>query len=285
MKFRNPRWAILIAGLGFLPLMTGCSERQAEGMDSSSVSESSAGDAPVCSNGTIDIIGMHLTPAMAGGSGAGYGTIRNSGNAADTLLGIGSDVCSSVEIHEMAESTTGDGMMTMRKLNDPVVLKPGAEFSMKKGGFHLMLIGMKNDLAKGGEATLKLEFANSGTIECNVGVGVPIARRGEGANVAGKTIFKKYCATCHKEDGTGLGRVFPPIDPEFLRDRDRSIDAIVNGLRGEITVKGQKYNGIMSPMPRLYDNEQASAVINYVVETFGDTVWTTTPEEIKEIRK
>jgi len=102
----------------------------------------------------------------------------------------------------------------------------------------------------------------------------------------GATVYKEYCQTCHMAGGEGTPGVFPPLaESEFLKDKAKSLDAILNGLQGEITVKGQKYNNVMVKLPANYDNEAASAVINYAVQRFAAGAWTTTPDEVAKTRK
>ncbi|MBL7987385.1 MAG: cytochrome c [Chlorobi bacterium] len=102
----------------------------------------------------------------------------------------------------------------------------------------------------------------------------------------GAEVYKEYCQTCHMAGGEGTPGVFPPLaGSDFLKDKTKSLDAILNGLQGEITVKGQKYNNVMVKLPPNYDNEAASAVINYAVQRFAAAAWTTTPDEVAKTRK
>jgi mono/diheme cytochrome c family protein len=102
---------------------------------------------------------------------------------------------------------------------------------------------------------------------------------------SGEAVYVAYCAACHQEDGGGIGSIFPPLDQsDFLADRERTIDAILNGLQGPIMIDGKEYNGTMPPLPPIYDNESAAAVINYVVDRFGRGSWQTTAEEVSAKR-
>lgn len=101
----------------------------------------------------------------------------------------------------------------------------------------------------------------------------------------GVELYLAYCAACHRDDGSGIGSIYPPLDgSDFLADRERTIDAILNGLSGPITIDGKEYNGTMPPLPPMYDDERAAAVINYVVDRFGGGSWQTTAEEVAAIR-
>lgn len=102
----------------------------------------------------------------------------------------------------------------------------------------------------------------------------------------GGEIFAQYCATCHQAAGQGMPPVYPPLaGSEFLADKQKTIDGVVNGLQGPITVKGEKYDAIMPPLPPNYDDAQAAAILNFVSYRFGDGSWSTTAEEVAAIRK
>jgi len=107
------------------------------------------------------------------------------------------------------------------------------------------------------------------------------AGAGEAEAGPGPELYLAYCAACHRDDGSGIGSIYPPLDrSDFLEDRERTIDAILNGLQGPITIDGKEYNGTMPPLPPMYDDETAAAVINYVVDRFGGGSWQTTAEEV-----
>ncbi len=102
----------------------------------------------------------------------------------------------------------------------------------------------------------------------------------------GAEIYLEYCAACHREDGTGIGKIYPPLaGSDFLDNREATIASVVNGLDGEITVNGIRYNAMMPPLPPAYEDEDAAMVINYVVGRFSESAWETTPEEVSEVRE
>ena len=75
------------------------------------------------------------------------------------LVSASSPLASSVEIHEMAM----DGnVMTMRALPDGLLLPAGKPVTLKPGGLHLMLLGLKQALKAGDTVpvTLVIEGAD-----------------------------------------------------------------------------------------------------------------------------
>lgn len=102
---------------------------------------------------------------------------------------------------------------------------------------------------------------------------------------AGKPLYEKFCQSCHAADGKGRGNAFPPLAQSdyMLDDRQRGINAIVNGVTGPITVNGKTYNGFM-PSSSLTDKETAD-VITYVFNSFGNRAGTVSEAEISSIRQ
>lgn len=85
----------------------------------------------------------------------------------------------------------------------------------------------------------------------------------------GREIYNDFCSSCHLPSGKGIGKTYPPLAPSdyLMNNRTASIKAIKYGLKGEITVNGQKYNGFMAPMG-LDDNEIAD-VMNYITNSWA----------------
>ncbi|MBW6489666.1 MAG: nitrite reductase, copper-containing [Lentimicrobium sp.] len=101
----------------------------------------------------------------------------------------------------------------------------------------------------------------------------------------GEKLYKINCAACHLNDGNGVTNIFPPLKNSdyFNKDITKAIAPVVNGLSGEITVNGQKYNSVM-PKQALTDAETA-AVLNYVYQIMNESKTTVKPEDVKKVRK
>ncbi|MDF9796034.1 mono/diheme cytochrome c family protein [Catalinimonas alkaloidigena] len=101
----------------------------------------------------------------------------------------------------------------------------------------------------------------------------------------GKTVYNTYCIACHQADGSGVPGAFPPLqETEWVNgETDTLISIVLNGLQGEITVKGQTYNSVMTAHNFLSDDEVAG-VLTYVRKSFGNNSSEITAEEVAEIR-
>ncbi len=106
----------------------------------------------------------------------------------------------------------------------------------------------------------------------------------------GPALYEKNCAMCHQANGQGLDPVFPPLaKSDFLmriannKDRSELVDIVLNGKTGKIVVNGKEYNGVMTPVSGLSDEEMAT-LLTYVTNTWGNKAKAFTAAEIKSIR-
>jgi mono/diheme cytochrome c family protein len=100
----------------------------------------------------------------------------------------------------------------------------------------------------------------------------------------GKRLFTTICAACHQPTGQGLPGRFPPLaGSDFLNaDKHRAIQIVANGLQGEVTVNGQKFNNSMPKFP-LTDEDIANA-LTFVYNSFGNSGKEVTPQEVGQVR-
>lgn len=105
-------------------------------------------------------------PVMAGGNGAAYFVVRNSGDTADRLIGVASPLAMA-EMHEsvMAE----DGTMSMNPV-DGVDVPAGESVAFERGGLHIMFMGVAEPPAVGDTIPLTLTFQNAGEMTIDVPV-------------------------------------------------------------------------------------------------------------------
>lgn len=99
----------------------------------------------------------------------------------------------------------------------------------------------------------------------------------------GFEIFKAKCVACHQLSGEGVPGAFPPLkNSDYLfANKKRAVNQVLNGSNHEITVNGAKYSIAMPPQVDNY--EDAVAVINYVLNAWGNNGGTITVDEVKDI--
>ncbi len=91
----------------------------------------------------------------------------------------------------------------------------------------------------------------------------------------GKEVYEKTCQVCHQANGEGLAGTFPPLaKSDYLNDKAKSIQSILNGLTGEITVNDVVYNTPMAA--NNISDEETVDVMNYIFNSWGNDLGTVT---------
>lgn len=85
---------------------------------------------------------------------AGYLTIKNNTDQDVKLLKVESDIAQVIELHTMMME---NDMMVMRPVEFILIPKKG-EVELKGGGLHVMFLGLKKPVVKGGKVEAKLIF-------------------------------------------------------------------------------------------------------------------------------
>ncbi|MBC8035836.1 MAG: copper chaperone PCu(A)C [Rhizobiales bacterium] len=97
-------------------------------------------------------------------SAAAYIKLVNRGAETDRLLSITTDGAAMAQLHE---TKSLDGVISMSAV-EILELPPGQTAEMKPGGLHIMLMGLKAPLKKGGTLSLDLNFEKAGKITVEV---------------------------------------------------------------------------------------------------------------------
>jgi periplasmic copper chaperone A len=93
-------------------------------------------------------------------------TVDNAGNTTDRLLHASTPIAGGVALHQMA---VDEGMMKMRAVPS-IEIRPGARVELQPGGYHLMLLDLKQPLKVGEKFPLTLTFAQGGAVTVSVQV-------------------------------------------------------------------------------------------------------------------
>jgi mono/diheme cytochrome c family protein len=104
--------------------------------------------------------------------------------------------------------------------------------------------------------------------------------------LAGEEIYQDFCLQCHLTTGAGVSGVFPPLkDSDYLMNNiDKSIAGIKFGLKGEIVVNDEIYDGVMAKQG--LDNEEIADVMNYILNQWGNSYDAQiTNQQVSEVQK
>lgn len=112
----------------------------------------------------------------AGGTGAGYMTLRNTGTLPDRIVAARSPVARVVELHTHIRD--GD-VMRMRPVA-AIDLPAGQEVRLQPGGLHLMLIQLTAPLRQGEKVPVTLVLERGGEVQVDLAV-ESAGARGPGA--------------------------------------------------------------------------------------------------------
>ena len=101
-------------------------------------------------------------------TGAAFMVIMNHTGEDDRLVDVKSDVAKRVELHTHKES--GDGVMKMMHVEDGFAVPAGASHVLKRGGDHVMFMGLNAPLEQGATVSLILVFEKAGEVAVDVPV-------------------------------------------------------------------------------------------------------------------
>lgn len=109
-------------------------------------------------------------------SGAAFMQIMNHTNEDDRLLNVSSDIAKKVELHTHIEIS--DGVMKMMHVEEGVVIPAGGMLAMKRGGDHVMFMGLTENMEAGSSVEVTFEFEKAG--EMTVQIPVDLERQDHG---------------------------------------------------------------------------------------------------------
>ena len=115
--------------------------------------------------GSPAIVDGWVRAGMKGMNSAAYMTIQSAGDE-DLLVGAASDVADATEVHR---SFMESGVMRMEPAG-PLTIPAGGAVDLAPGGYHVMLIGLHDDLAEGAEVSLTLQFDQAGAVTVSLPV-------------------------------------------------------------------------------------------------------------------
>ena len=136
-----------------------------------------AGSGAVVNAGSADIVVDDAWARATVGAdrpGAAYMTLTNTGDTAVTLTGVESPVSMMPMVHKT--TTDDEGLSTMGPAGD-ITIPAGESVALEPGGFHAMLMKLRQPLDAGNTIQVTLLFADGGEVTIPVPV-LPISARG-----------------------------------------------------------------------------------------------------------
>ncbi len=101
-------------------------------------------------------------------TGAAFFSLMNHTDADDRLIAASSDVAGRVELHTHLEDA--NGVMRMTEIEGGIPIAAGGMHVLKRGGDHVMFMGLSEPLVQGSEVTVTLTFEKAGEVEVQIPV-------------------------------------------------------------------------------------------------------------------
>lgn len=101
-------------------------------------------------------------------AGAAFMRIRETDGVADRLIEVRSNSAARVELHTHVEDE--NGVMKMMQVEDGFELPAGGVLHLKRGGYHIMFMGLVEPFEHGDEIEVVLIFENAGEVPLTIPV-------------------------------------------------------------------------------------------------------------------
>jgi copper(I)-binding protein len=92
---------------------------------------------------------------------SGYLKIKNTNNFDERLTSVMSDFSKKIELHGMAVK---NDIMTMKKLDNGLMIRAGTEIHLRPGSYHLMFINLNGQVKVMNSYKVNFIFENSGSV-------------------------------------------------------------------------------------------------------------------------
>lgn len=120
----------------------------------------------------LTVSGAWIRHLPAGVPAGGYFSVQNLGKQPIALVGATSPDYGMVMIHKTVEEGGVSKMVAVNK----IVLPAGGKVTFRPGGYHLMLMHAKHDIAVGSKVPVTLEFSGGQRVTVVFEVRGPTAR-------------------------------------------------------------------------------------------------------------
>lgn len=101
-------------------------------------------------------------------SGAAFMVIENTGAEDDRVIAVSAPIAARVELHTHMEDA--NGVMRMMEVEDGFPVPAGGKHMLKRGGDHVMFMGLTGPMEQGATFPLTLTFEKAGEMTFDVTV-------------------------------------------------------------------------------------------------------------------
>ena len=102
-------------------------------------------------------------------------------------------------------------------------------------------------------------------------------------------LYKKHCSKCHRNNGEGIKKVYPPIkNADYIRNAstEELLRGMLFGRSGKVVVNGVTYNGVMTTeIDGTVSDDDIALLLSYVYQKFNSMNITVKADAVKKARK
>ncbi|HUZ60400.1 MAG TPA: cytochrome c [Hanamia sp.] len=101
------------------------------------------------------------------------------------------------------------------------------------------------------------------------------------------SLYVSNCSSCHGANGSGIKGAFPPLNGSSIvqGDKETLTKILLHGLQGQVTVKGDQYNGTMPSFGSILSDGQISDILTYVRSLPNNKSGSVSTEQVSSVRK
>lgn len=154
-RFRSSAAALATLALLAVAGCSGDGSDDAAGGRPDGASET-AGDAVQASDGWVK------AATAADGMTAVFVTLENVTDQAVEITSVSTDMSDAAELHEMVEQ---DGAMVMQQASNGLSISPGGTLQLEPGGYHVMVMGLQQDVLAGETHQVTLVLGNGDHVD------------------------------------------------------------------------------------------------------------------------
>ncbi len=105
------------------------------------------------------------------------------------------------------------------------------------------------------------------------------------ANISpGESLYKQYCLSCHKSNGSGVPDLYPSLKGEKVKgDKMILIKVVLLDIEREALNKGNYKQGM--PGQDFLNSQEIAFIINYIRKRFGHVDDPVTADEVANVKK
>lgn len=102
-------------------------------------------------------------------------------------------------------------------------------------------------------------------------------------------LYKKYCSKCHKNNGEGIKKVYPPLkNADYIKNagKEELLRGMLFGRSGSVTVNGVKYNGVMTTeVDKSLNDDDIALILQHVYVKYNNMNITVNAKDVQKARK